>query len=126
MAVVKVASCAMFALSEHAKLMCQRLVLNRLPVNSNVFLWYKLKSCAVKTALHPQSANGAIPSKLCTKSSSLKMYATTEIDFTLKMPFPIAVRICPLAARKIANGDLCGRESCTFDSKSILTEPGCP
>jgi hypothetical protein len=66
-----------------------------------------------------ERCNAQMPSKLCTKSSSLNTYATTDIDFTLKMPLPIAVRTWPLAARKMANGGLCGRDSCTFESKLI-------
>jgi hypothetical protein len=50
------------------------------------------------------SKNGAIPSRLWTKSSSRNMYATMVMVRMVSMPLPIECRFWPLDARKIANG----------------------
>ncbi len=73
----------------------------------------------MNTAWHPQSANGAIPSKLWTSSSSLNMYATTAIVLTRKMPRPMDFRTCPFAVVKVAKGLLLGRDSWTLVSNPM-------
>ncbi len=55
-------------------------------------------------AVQPQSAKGAIPSKLWTKSLFRKMYAITVTVPIVNMPRPIELRNSPFAALRTASG----------------------
>jgi hypothetical protein len=65
----------------------------------------KVNRFAVNVAVHPSSANGAMPSKLCIKSESRNINATIVTVPIVNMPLPIAFKDAPFAADRIAKGD---------------------
>jgi hypothetical protein len=106
------------------KAICQRFALCRFPVKSTSLLWESLKSVSVNIASQPQSANGAIPSRLWMRSSSLNTKAITAMFLMQKVPRPMAFNIWPLAARKIANGLRSGCDSSTLRAKRRCPRSG--
>ena len=98
--------------------MRQRLDVCRVPTSIGSFpKWVRVNCFAVNVAVHPRSANGAMPMRLWIRSVSRKMNATIVTVPTVNMPLPMALREAPFAAERIAKGDELGGENWTCDKQ---------
>ena len=98
--------------------MRHRLAVCRVPIKMGSGpKWVRVNCFAVKVAVHPRSANGAMPSRLWIKSESRNINATMVTVPMVNMPLPIAFKEAPFAADRIAKGDAPDGDIWTCDNR---------